>query len=166
MTVFERRARAGGAFHDVPRTPLFQNVEPRAYAFEALVDSLERRCREHGAELRYRTDALRDPGLLAGFDRVVIATGATYRVGLGPLIRALLRGGLLTRWPLRSLASRAAVRDWLYHRARRGVEAESVRQLASKVKLQVIGDAAAPGRSQAAIESAFRAAYDRTQGLG
>ena len=48
----------------------------------------------------------------------MIATGAAYRFGLGPLATALLDRGA-GRWPVvTQVLSSPAVRDWFYHRAR------------------------------------------------
>ena len=98
------------------------------------------------------------PAELAAFDRIVIATGARYRFGLGPLVTALLDRGA-GRWPvLRALLSNDTLRDWFYHRARRAT-GEALRALARpEQKVVVIGDAAQAGKSRPAIASAFAAA--------
>ena len=96
--------------------------------------------------------------MLAPFDRVVIATGASYRFGLGPIATKMLDWGI-ARWPLLSrLFSTATFRDWFYYRARRGT-AERFRQFAKPgQRVVAIGDAVAAGKSKEAIASAFEAA--------
>jgi hypothetical protein len=101
---------------------------------------------------------LRTPELLRPFDRVVIATGAAYRFGLGRLPAMLLDLGI-GRWPgLRQIFANDSFRDWFYYRARRGT-ADSFKALAkSGQKVVAIGDAVSAGKSKAAISSAFEAA--------
>jgi hypothetical protein len=106
----------------------------------------------------YGIDPRRAPDLLAPFDRIVIATGACYRFGLGPFAMLALDLGI-ARWPgLRQVFSRIAFRDWFYYRARRGT-ADAIKRLAKPGQTVVaIGDAVAAGKSKAAITSAFEAA--------
>jgi hypothetical protein len=96
--------------------------------------------------------------VLAPFDRIVIATGAAYRFGLGPVAAILLDLGA-GRWPLfRQILSAPSVRDWFYHRARRPTGASLQALARPGQKVVVIGDAVVAGKSQPAISSAFEAA--------
>jgi 2,4-dienoyl-CoA reductase-like NADH-dependent reductase (Old Yellow Enzyme family) len=158
VTVFERAAQAGGAFRYAGKAPLFQEHEASERSFARYIDQMTRACSQKGVTFRFGTDISRAPDLLAPFDRVVIATGARYRFGLGPLPAFLLDLGA-GRWPgLRQLFSQPAFRDWFYYRARRGT-AEALKPLVKpSQKLVVIGDAVAAGKSKAAISSAFEAA--------
>jgi hypothetical protein len=107
---------------------------------------------------RYATDVLRAPDLLAPFDRIVIASGARYRFGLGPLATALLDFGA-AHWPgLRAIFSHSVFRDWFYYRARQGTGEEFRRLARPGQKVVVIGDAVQAGKSRPAIASAFEAA--------
>jgi hypothetical protein len=107
---------------------------------------------------RFGLDVRRNPDLLAPFDRIVIASGARYRFGLGPLAKFLLGAGLARRLPLRNLFSRPGLRDWFYFRARRGA-GDDIRRLARPGQTVVtIGDAKKAGKSKEAIASAFSAA--------
>jgi dimethylglycine catabolism A len=156
VTVFERAGRAGGAFLLAGHAPLFQGVAARPEPFAAYVADLVEACRRAGVEFRLGT--VPDAAALAGFDRIVVATGATYRFGLGALVRHALPRGLVRRGPLAALAARPEVRDWFYHRARRA-GGGAVRRLARPgQRVVVIGDAATVGKSQAAILQAFEAA--------
>ena len=75
-------------------------------------------CAAKGVTFRYGVDVTQWPELLRPFDRIVIATGAAYRFGLGPMATSLLDRGV-ARWPLvRNMLSAPALRDWFYHRAR------------------------------------------------
>ena len=161
VTVFERRDGGGGAFRVVYRTPLFQTVTPAAKSFERYIASMEARCDEAGVIRRYGDDPLMDPDRLAGFDRIVVAAGASYRFGLGPLARLALRFGLLTRWPLAALARRESVRAWFYYRARAGLGARIARRLPDGPAVEIIGDAAHAGKSTMAIKTAVEAARFR-----
>jgi hypothetical protein len=111
-----------------------------------------------GVAFRYGTDPSRTPDLLAPFDRIVVATGARYRFGLGPFATLALDLGI-ARWPgLRQVFARPGFRDWFYYRARRGT-ADAIKRLARPGQNVVaIGDAVSAGKSKAAIASAFEAA--------
>ena len=158
VTVFERSARAGGAFRAAAKAPLFQEVEASAASFAAYIGNLVAACEDKGATIRYRTDVVRTPDALAGFDRIVIATGAAYRFGLGRAAAALLDCGV-GRWPgLRRAFANPAVRNWFYFRARQAT-ADRFRRLARPGQIvEAIGDAVRAGKSKQAIASAFEAA--------
>lgn len=158
VTLFEQRTKAGGAFNWASRAPLFQTVKPEASSFDRYIASMEAICDEAGVTRRYGQDPLSDRSLLEGFDRIVIATGATYRAGSGPLARAALSLGL-ANWPgLSDLAKRDGIRDWFYHRARRATGEAIAARLPEGVPYEIIGDAKVAGKSLPAIHSAFEAA--------
>jgi hypothetical protein len=156
--VFERAARAGGAFLHAGKAPLFQEVRARAFSLERYVNDMVALCTHRGVVFRYATDVARAPDVLAPFDRVVIASGAHYRFGLGGVATALLDAGA-AHWPgLRQVFSNPAFRDWFYYRGRRAT-GDDLRNLARPgQKVVVIGDAAKAGKSRDAIASAFEAA--------
>jgi hypothetical protein len=158
VTVFECKLALGGAFRYAGKAPLFQEVEADERAFTAYIDQLVRACEQKDVTFRFGMDVRRNPDLLAPFDRIVIASGAHYRFGLGPLVRFLLDAGLARRPPLRKWFSRPTLRDWFYFEARRG-SGEDIRRLARPGQTVVtIGDARKPGKSKEAIASAFSAA--------
>jgi threonine dehydrogenase-like Zn-dependent dehydrogenase len=161
VTVFERETRAGGARRYAGYAPQFQNVEADQRSLDAYVDELERACRDKNVEFRFgqSIEALTD--LPETFDRVVIATGAIYRWRTTDTVRKLLRLGFgksaLARWLFRS----ARLRNWFYYGARRSTVPD-LGKLDGK-PVAVIGDAAAPGKTRDAVESAFRAALFSAQ---
>jgi 2,4-dienoyl-CoA reductase-like NADH-dependent reductase (Old Yellow Enzyme family) len=158
VTVFEREREAGGAFRYAGKAPLFQEVETDERALTAYIDDLVRACLHNNVTFRFGVDVRRNPDLLVPFDRIVIATGARYRFGLGPLVKFLLDAGLARRPPLRNLFARPALRDWFYFKARRGSD-EDLRRLARPGQtVMTIGDARKAGKSKEAIASAFSAA--------
>ncbi|MCV0394330.1 MAG: NAD(P)-binding protein [Rhizobiaceae bacterium] len=160
VTLFEKRAEVGGALRLAGLAPLFQGVEA---SVESLVDHAEaqlRRCRERGVSVCLRTDALRDPNRLTGFDHIVVATGAQHRAGTGPLLEGLLRSGLTRRSPFAGLARQPRFRDWFYFHARQATgPSVAARLRVHGLSVEVIGDAARPGKTGAAIASAYTAAY-------
>jgi 2,4-dienoyl-CoA reductase-like NADH-dependent reductase (Old Yellow Enzyme family) len=158
VTVFEKDRQAGGSFRLAGKAPLFQGVEADEISLAQYIDNLVAACLHKGVNIKYRTDVRASPQLLAPFDRIVIATGSRYRLGLGPIVRGALSWGI-GRWPgLGAFLMRASMRDWLYHRARRPT-AERFKALARPgQQVVVIGDAARPGKSKPAIASAFEAA--------
>ncbi len=158
VTVFERDGRAGGALNLAGKAPRFQEVEAAEGPIHDFIAALERGCREKGVVFRFALDVSRDAAVLARFDQVVVATGARYRFGLGALAPALLRAGWGRGRLARRLFASEAVRSWFYTGARRGSGAALSRLLPAGRNVVVIGDAAAPGKAKAAIDSAARAA--------
>jgi hypothetical protein len=140
---------------------LFQEVAADQRSFERYVADLTAACMYKGVTFRFATNVTGQRGLLASFDRIVIATGAQYRHGLGPITKRMLDWGA-GRWPgLSQLFSRPAFRDWFYYKAREGT-AERFMQLAKPGQAVVaIGDAVLAGKSKQAIASAFEAALLR-----
>ncbi|MDM7946735.1 MAG: NAD(P)-binding protein [Oceanibaculum nanhaiense] len=160
VTLFERGSWLGGSFRLAGLAPKFQEVETREGSFHAYIEALERDCREKGVVLRTGTDVTLDPALLEGFDRIVVATGAAYRYGLGLAVPALLRAGA-GKWPgLSGLMARPGIRDWFYHRARYATGHAAGNRLAARPgqMIEVIGDARRAGKAIPAIQSAFAAA--------
>jgi 2,4-dienoyl-CoA reductase-like NADH-dependent reductase (Old Yellow Enzyme family) len=158
VTVFETKARPGGSFRYAGKAPLFQDVDAVESSFERYIAAMVAACSHKGVTFQYRTDVSRSPERLAPFDRIVIATGARYRYGLGSLPFWLLTIGI-GRWPgFAQIFSRPAFRDWFYHRAREAT-GEAFKALARPgQKVNEIGDALAAGKSRPAIASATEAA--------
>ena len=158
VTVFERGRKAGGSFRYAGKAPKFQDVNANQTSFDRYVINMVAACTHKGVTFRYGADVRRSPELLAPFDRIVIATGARYRYGLGQLPMWLLDFGA-GRWPgIAQLFSRPDVRDWFYHRARRATGADFKRLAKPAQKVMVIGDAVQAGKSRPAIASAWEAA--------
>ena len=156
VTVFEQANEPGGAFRYAGKAPLFQEVEASEHSFARYAADLLAACKMNGVEFRFGTRPTAE--LLAPFDRIVIATGARYRLGLGPLVTALLDRGA-GRWPgFARLMTDPRLRDWFYHRARKGSGDAIARLARPGQKVMVIGDAARAGKSKQAITSAFEAA--------
>jgi 2,4-dienoyl-CoA reductase-like NADH-dependent reductase (Old Yellow Enzyme family) len=158
VTVFEKDDRPGGAFRYAGKAPLFQEVEARERSFERYIADLVSDCTRKRVEFWFDTDVTAQPRLLASYDRIVIATGAQYRYGLGPIATTLLDWGV-GRWPgVSQLLSLPALRDWFYYKARQGTADRFVRLAKPGQAVVVIGDAAQAGKSKQAIASAFEAA--------
>lgn len=154
VTIFERESACGGALLLAAKAPVFQEVEAAEAPIRAYVADLEASLRQRGVRFEMGVDGLLDRKRLSGFDRVVVATGARYRFGLGPLLRFILERGLGRTALARRLFAASGLRDWLYHRARlpRGAPDDVA------PRLVVIGDAGAAGTARPAIASAFEAA--------
>jgi 2,4-dienoyl-CoA reductase-like NADH-dependent reductase (Old Yellow Enzyme family) len=159
VVVFEREAWPGGSLRYAGWAPRFQGVEVSRVSLARYVAGLEAASAHAGVRLRYGVDVAKHPELLVGFDQVVVASGAAYRLGLGGLARALLRGGV-ARWPgVRRLFAQRWLLDFLYYRARRSTGAVITGLVKPGTPVVMIGDAAAPGKVAGAIESAFAAAW-------
>jgi len=158
VNVFERSARAGGSFRYAGKAPLFQEVEASEQSFARYIADLVAACEAKGVVFRFATDVTKKSELLAPFDRIVIASGAAYRFGLGALANGMLDLGLARAPGFAQLFSLPALRDWFYYRARRG-SAGRIEPLTRPGQIvTVIGDAARAGKSKQAIASAFEAA--------
>jgi hypothetical protein len=133
-------------------------VTANEQSFLRYIDQLYAACVAKQVRFAFNTDVTRRPVLLDPFDRIVIATGARYRFGLGPIARAMLSLGA-GRWPgMRALFEKPNFRDWFYYRARAGTAASFKGLAKSGQKVIAIGDAVEAGKSKAAITSAFEAA--------
>src|SRR6202795_1844080 len=94
VTIFEKDERPGGAFRHAGKAPLFQEVEASEESFERYVSDLHQACVAKGVVFRYAADVTERPELLAPFERIIIASGAEYRFGLGPLANVMLDLGI------------------------------------------------------------------------
>jgi len=103
-------------------------------------------------------DVTKEPHVLEGYDRVVFATGARYRYGLGSFATRFLDSGLGKSRLGRRLLASPRVREWLYYGARRGTGPDMRRLARPHQKVAVVGDAARAGKAREAIDDAFRAA--------
>jgi len=158
VTVFEKDMLHGGAFRYAGKAPLFQEVEASEASLSRYIGGLYQACLHKGVIYRLGTDVTREHKALAPFDRVVIASGASYRFGLGRIVRAILARGV-ARWRGFSwLFSSPRFRDWFYYTARTETGSRIRRSVRGKQIVMVIGDAARPGKSREAIASAFDAA--------
>ena len=159
VTVYERESVPGGAFRYAGKAPKFQDVEADEGSLNTYIAELERACRQKGVTFKYGIDVLKIPQALRDFQRVVIATGADYRYGTGPIVQWLLDAGLGKSAIVRWLFSSVRVRNWFYYSARSATGDTRRAPANPGQQVVVIGDAARPGKSQQAIASAFRAAY-------
>jgi 2,4-dienoyl-CoA reductase-like NADH-dependent reductase (Old Yellow Enzyme family) len=158
VTVVEREPVPGGAFRRTGKAPLFDEVEASEDSFEAYVTSLEEACRQEGVGFLYGLDVTDDPQLLTSYDRVVFATGARYRYGLGHLVSRLLDSGVGRSRLARRLFASPRLRQWLYYGARLGTGPEMRGLIQPGQRVEIIGDAARAGKARDAIDGAFRAA--------
>jgi 2,4-dienoyl-CoA reductase-like NADH-dependent reductase (Old Yellow Enzyme family) len=158
VTVFEKEAQPGGAFKSAAKAPLFQEVDTEARSFTRYIVDLVATCRVKGVQFRLAADAGAASGLLAGFDTVVIATGAQYRFGLRPFVNWLLDTGIARAPGIARVFTSPSVRNWFYYKARRGIAPRFRHLVRPGQRVLVIGDAARAGKSKEAIASAFEAA--------
>ncbi len=158
VTVFEKADRAGGSFRYAGKAPLFQEVEANPKSFERYIADMVAACEKNAVTFRYSTDVFARPDVLAPFDRIIVATGAAYRFGLGAIAPLSLDSGA-GRWPgIAQLMSSPKLRDWFYYRARQATGSKFKALAKSGQKVIVIGDAVRAGKSKPAITSAFEAA--------
>ena len=158
MTVFERDGRAGGAFRYAGKAPLFQEVVANQDSFDRYVQQLVAVCLGKGRQFRYRADVARSPELLAPFDRIVIATGARYRFGLGRIPPCCSTSAPAAGPACAAFSPRPHSAIGSTTRPVTPTGAQFQRLARPGQKVTVIGDALTAGKSMAAILSAFEAA--------
>ncbi len=139
---------AGGAFRYAGLAPMFNDVGANPASFERYIRDMVAACQRKRVTFRFDTDVRREPELLAPFDRIVVATGASYPLGTGALAMGLLERGA-GRWPIVSrIMTAPKVRDWFYYRARKAT-GEHFAALAKPGQIViVIGDAAKARQEQ------------------
>jgi 2,4-dienoyl-CoA reductase-like NADH-dependent reductase (Old Yellow Enzyme family) len=158
VTVFEKDATAGGSFRYAGLAPMFNDVGANPASFARYVRDMVAACERKRISFRFGCDVIREPDLLASFDRIVVATGAAYPAGTGPLAMGLLKRGF-GHWPIMSRIMKSPkVRDWFYYRARKPTAERFTRLAKPGQTITVIGDAGKPGKSKEAIAGAFEAA--------
>jgi 2,4-dienoyl-CoA reductase-like NADH-dependent reductase (Old Yellow Enzyme family) len=158
VTVFDKETVAGGSFRYAGKAPLFQEVTASEASFRRYIADMVAACAMKKVSFRFSTDVNASPQQLAGFDRVVIASGAAYRFGLGPLVMWALDRGVSRLPGFRRLFTSEKLRNWFYYRARRGSGNAFAPLARPGQKVTVIGDAIRAGKSKQAISSAFDAA--------
>lgn len=156
VTVFERRARAGGALRYAGLAPRFQDVDAEQAPLDVFIDNLERACALKNVVFRFGVEIAALSEIARDFDRIVVATGATYRLRCEAAVLSMLRAGWgrsrLARW----LFGKPSIKDLFYYRFRKSVRPAMNGAVAAQVV--VIGDACSPGKTRRAVESAFMAA--------
>jgi dimethylglycine catabolism A len=158
VTVFEKEARAGGSFRYAGKAPLFQEVEANERSFARYIADMVAACEQKKVTFRFATDVTAQRDLLAPFDRIVIASGAAYRFGLGALVPWALDSGISRAPGIKKLFLSEKLRNWFYYRARQGTAARFKALARPGQIVTVIGDAVRAGKSKQAISSAFEAA--------
>jgi dimethylglycine catabolism A len=159
VTIYEKGKQAGGAFRYAGKAPLFQEVEANEESFARYIAYMVAACEMHGVKFRYATDVAAQPAMLEPYDRIVIASGAEYRLRLfGYLATRMLDHGLARAPGLTRLFASPKIRNWFYYKARvaTGMHLRALARPGQKVS--VIGDALHAGKSKDAIASAFEAA--------
>ena len=157
VTVLERDHRAGGALRYAGKAPVFQEVEASQSSLDRFIADLERDCRDKGVVFRYGVDVTKEPESLAGFDRIVFATGARYRFGLSWAVRWFLNAGWGRSLLARLLFRSRAVRNWFYFHARIATGNCMSGLARPDQTVMIIGDAHRAGKSKEAIADAFKA---------
>lgn len=162
VSVIDRRDRVGGNFLLTGKAPIFNDVEAAEPSFAAYIANMENECLRLGVVFHLGTTAKVGSELLQDADLVVIAAGARYRAGLGPLVEKILDTGLMKSRAIKKFFRSQRVRDFFYYRLRVGRGDSLVRALGlgglSNDRVVIIGDAAQAGKAREAITSAFEAA--------
>jgi hypothetical protein len=162
VTVFEKESKPGGSFRYAGKAPLFQEVAANQKSFDRYIADLFAACEAKGVAFRFGSNVTASSEFLVPFDRIVIATGAAYRFGLGLLIHWALDGDSARAPGFWRLLSSERLRNWFYYRARRGTAEQLKPRTRPGQMVAAIGDAAGAGKSKQAIASAFQLALRGT----
>ncbi|MCZ9884705.1 oxidoreductase [Arthrobacter sp. B2a2-09] len=162
VSVIDKRDQVGGNFLLTGKAPIFNDVKAAEPSFAAYISNLENECRRAGVRFHLGKAAQARLELLQEADLVVIAAGARYRAGLGPLVEKILNTAFMKSGAVKKVFSNQKVRDFFYYRLRVGRGNSLVRALGLEGlpsdRLVIIGDAAKAGKAREAITSAFDAA--------
>ncbi|MFE4837409.1 NAD(P)-binding protein [Arthrobacter sp. NPDC056691] len=164
VCVLDKRDHAGGNFLLTGKAPIFNDVEAAEPSFVAYIANLEKECRRAGVRFHLGKPAHARTELLQEADLIVIAAGARYRGGVGPLVEKILNTRFMKSGAVKKVFSNHKVRDFFYYRFRIGRGSSLVRSLGlthlPSDRLMIIGDAAQAGKAREAITSAFEAALN------
>jgi len=155
VTIFDKNLQVGGAWLLAARAPRFQEVKSNPASFENFCQQLQQTCKMQGVNFQMGVHLQENDARLFGFDRIVIATGASYRFRLGWLVNLLLHPWIAKLPVIESIFTSEALKNWFYYKARSPKLPTWMIDKKIAPKVQVIGDAKTPGKSDSAIQSAF-----------
>jgi hypothetical protein len=112
VTVFEKKSRPGGAFRYAGKAPLFQEVEASEASFARYIADLCKAWCSKWRVVPFQHRCLARQELARTIDRIVIASGARYRYGLGPIVTSCLDWGFARRPGIAFFSDR--LRKWFY----------------------------------------------------
>ena len=159
VTLVNRERELGGQLRLAAKAPVFQNVETDAAVLLKVVAFLGRQLAKVGVDVRLGRTVT--TGLVWELrpEVVVLATGASYRRPLDPVVRHVLDSRWTRGRRLKRLLTRPGVKRWFYYTLRRanaGLE-RRLRRLGFEVHR--VGDCHTPGKTPEAMLEAARLAY-------
>ena len=155
VTIFDKNLQVGGAWLLAAKAPRFQEVKSNPASFENFCQQLQQTCKMQGVDFQMGIHLQENDPRLSGFDRIVIATGASYRFGFSWLIQLLLHPQMTQSRILQNIFTSEPLKNWFYYKARSSKLPNWIINKKIAPKVQVIGDAKTPGKSDVAIQSAF-----------
>jgi len=159
VTVFDKNSQVGGSWISAAKAPRFQEVKTNPIVFENFTNQLRKSAELAGVDFQMgidiQTHLQNQPNLLQSFDRIVFATGAKYRYGLGIWVNLILKTRLRHWSILDRMFQNETFKNWLYTQARVSSSNSLLGLVGSHQKSQMIGDALLPGKSDMAIRSAY-----------
>jgi hypothetical protein len=155
VTIFDKYLQVGGAWLLAAKAPRFQEVKTNPASFEYFCQQLMQTCKMQGVNFQMGVHLQENDARLYGFDRIVIATGATYRFRLSWLVNLLLHPWIAKLPLIESIFTSEALKNWFYYKARSPNLPTWMIDQKITPKVHVIGDAKTPGKSDGAIQSAF-----------
>ncbi len=155
VTVFDKNAEEGGAWRWAAEAPRFQEVKTNPSSFKHFARQLRRSAEFHGAQFKMSVDIQSQPDILQPFDRIVFATGAKYRYGLGVWVYLCLKTPLRHLAILDRIFQKTSFKNWFYTKARISLTTDWQQLVGDQQKYHIIGDANTPGKSDAAIHDAY-----------
>lgn len=159
VTLVERERELGGQLRLAAKAPVFQNVATDAPVLLRLVEFLARQLAKAGVDVRLGRVVTAEFVKDLRPEVVVLATGASYRGPLGPVIRRLLDSRWARARALKRLLTAPAVKR-LFSSALRTPNAGLERRLRGLgLEVHRVGDCERPGKTPEAMLGAARLAY-------
>jgi hypothetical protein len=155
VTIFDKNLQVGGAWLLAAKAPRFQEVKTNPASFENFCQQLKQTCMMQGVDFQMGVHLQVNDARLSGFDRIVIATGASYPLGFSWLVNVLLHPWISQLPIMQGIFTSEALKNWFYYKARVAQLPTWIIDKKIAPKVQVIGDAKTPGKSDGAIQSAF-----------
>jgi len=155
VTVFDKNAEEGGSWSWAAQAPRFQEVKTNPITLQNFARQVRHSAEFHGAQFKMSVDVQSQPHLLEPFDRIVFATGATYRFGIGGWVYVMLMTPLRHLAILDQIFQKDGFKNWFYTKARISPRVDWSQLVGDHQKYHIIGDAKTPGKSDAAIRGAY-----------
>ena len=159
VTLVDRARELGGALRLAARAPIFQHVETDPAVLLRIVTFLGRQLAKAGVDVQLGRTVTAALVQELRPDVVVLATGASYRGPLGPVVRGVLASRWARARALKRLLTTPRVKRLFYSTLRTPNAGLERRLRALGFEVHRVGDCHTPGKTPEAMLEAARLAY-------